>query len=204
MSDSIGLPNGQFPEDVELCKYNSLTCNPILKVDNYYKAVPYNFFFDSWYWSQAELTNKLEVLLAVRFGLEYDINKLGDGMLSKLSFNTQMYIKFSQYVKKHAQKEAFQIIHEFEKTAFSLKVKTGFSPTDVMLILGIKNAMDIKQVLLDTRALARNNYCPLYINRQTFNRIFKQDYHAGMVKQLTDDRTYRGEGPLTPFPPNRY
>lgn len=44
MSDSIGLPNGQFPEDVELCKYNSLTCNPILKVDNYYKAAPYNFF----------------------------------------------------------------------------------------------------------------------------------------------------------------
>ncbi|MFW1942034.1 hypothetical protein ACG93R_00755 [Acinetobacter guillouiae] len=204
MNDIIRSPNGQFPEDVELCNYTSLTCNPILKVGNYYIAAPYNFFFDSWYWEQAQKVNKLEALLAVRFGLEYDINKLGDGMISKLSFNTQMYIKFSQYVKKHAKKEAFQIIHEFEKTAFSLKVKTGFSPTDVMLILGIKKALSTPQVIVDAKALADNNFCPLYINRQTFNQIFKTDYHAGMLKQLTNDRTYRGEGPLTPFPSNRY
>ena len=204
MNDIIRSPNGQFPEDVELCNYTSLTCNPILKVGNYYIAAPYNFFFDSWYWEQAQKVNKLEALLAVRFGLEYDINKLGDGMISKLSFNTQMYIKFSQYVKKHAKKEAFQIIHEFEKTAFSLKVKTGFSPTDVMLILGIKKALSTPQVIVDAKALADNNFCPLYINRQTFNQIFKTYYHAGMLKQVTNDRTYRGEGPLTPFPSNRY
>ena len=115
MNDSIGLPNGQFPEDVELCKYNSLTCNPILKVDNYYKAAPYNFFFDSWYWSQAELTNKLEVLLAVRFGLEYDINKLGDSMLSKLSFNTQMYINSTSMLKNMLKKKLFRLFMNLKK-----------------------------------------------------------------------------------------
>lgn len=204
MADSIGIPEGQFPENVEMCNYPSLTCNPILKIGNYYIATPYNFFFDSWHWKQAEAVNKLEVMFAVRFGLEYDINKLGDGMISKLSFNTQMYIKFSEYVRKHSLKEAVKIISEFEDAAFSLRLKTAFSPADAMLLLKVKKSLSVTQVLMDVRALAENNYCPLYVNRQTFNKIFKTDFHAGMVKQLTNDRIYRGEGPVTPFPPNRY
>lgn len=162
MSDIITSSNSQFPEDVTLCNCNSITCNPILKVGNYYKAAPYNFFFDNYYWKQVEIVNKVEVLLAVRFGLEHDINKLGDGMINRLSFNTMMYIKFSQYVKKHAAKEAFQIINEFEKTAFSLKVKLGFSPMDVLLILGLKKSLSVPEVAKDVRALASNNYYPLY------------------------------------------
>ena len=118
MSDSIGLPNGQFPEDVELCKYNSLTCNPILKVGNYYIAAPYNFFFDEDHWKALQEINKVEFFLALRFGLEYDINKFGDGMINKLSFNTMMYIKFQQYVRKHALKDATKLVMQFEKATF--------------------------------------------------------------------------------------
>lgn len=109
MNDIIRSHEGQFPEDVEVCNFTSVTCNPVLKIDNYYVTQPYNFFFDNWYWEQAQKVNKLEVMFAVRFGLEYDINKLGDGMINKLSFNTQMYIKFSQYVKNTQKKKLFRL-----------------------------------------------------------------------------------------------
>ncbi|MFW1734580.1 hypothetical protein ACG94V_10600 [Acinetobacter sp. ULE_I001] len=194
MADVIVTDKGMFPRDVEVCNYPSVTCNPAFKVGNYYIAAPYNFFFDEDHWQRLERTNKVEFLLALRFGMEYDINKFGDGMINKLSFNTMMYVKFQQYVRKHSMHEASKLVAQFQKQTFSIRLKTGFSFFDVLAVIGIAKNITVPETIVHLRQLAENNHCPLYVNRSTFKNIFNEDYHSGMLKQLTGDGTYKGEG----------
>ena len=198
MADVIVTDNGMFPKGVEVCNYPSVTCNPAFKVGNYYIAAPYNFFFDEDHWKAIQEINKVEFFLALRFGLEYDINKFGDGMINKLSFNTMMYIKFQQYVRKHALKDATKLVMQFEKATFSLRLKVPpFGLMDIFKALGVKNNLKLPEAMSNIQQLAENGYSPLYVNRATFKSIFNTDYHPAMLKQLTLDGTYRGEGSVS-------
>lgn len=192
MKDYMDLSNTNFPIDTKVCNFISVSCNPVLQVGNYYIARPYNFFMSNGRW--ARVKNDLELLLALRYGFENDLNKLGDDMMFKSSFNTMMYIKFQAYVRKHAMKEAVEVVAEFQKTTFSLRLKTAFSPTDALLFLGVLKSMSVPKFIVDAKDLAENAYRPIYINRAMYNDVFGRDYHLEMVKQMQNQGIYRGEG----------
>ncbi|ENW93326.1 hypothetical protein [Acinetobacter dispersus] len=103
---------GTFPSEVEVCNVREPFCvfqfnKPI--------AVPYNFMMSASQWKRLSQENKLEFLLAVRFGMEYDLSKLNkDGLLSTIGLHTQMYIKFQSYLQKHYQKEIAVLVAIFQ------------------------------------------------------------------------------------------
>lgn len=66
--------------------------------------MPYTFMMSAQQWEYVERRNKLEFLLAVRFGMEYDIAKLNEDVLLSTGFHTGMYVKFQNYLRKHYQK----------------------------------------------------------------------------------------------------
>ena len=116
------------------------------------------------HWKRLQEINKVEFFLALRFGLEYDINKMGEGMIHKLSFNTMMYIKFQQYVRKHALQDATKLVMQFENSAFSLRLKVPpFGLMDVFKSLGVKNNLKLPEAISNIRQLAENGYSPLYV-----------------------------------------
>ena len=99
-----------FPEEKKVCEFSEPLCNSVIKVRNYYIARPYNFLMSLDQWSS--ITNKIELLTAIRFGMEWDTNNLPEGYLSDPAFHTQMYIKFHNYLMKNVMREAPKIVEK--------------------------------------------------------------------------------------------
>lgn len=58
----------------------------------------------------ASIENTIELLMAIRFGMEWDTYKIPDTLFKDPDFHHKMYNKFHDYVLKHSQKEVDEII----------------------------------------------------------------------------------------------
>lgn len=198
-----------FPKEQKVCVITEPLCNQYIKERNYYIARPYNFMMSVQQWASVE--NTIELLMAVRFGMEFDTNQFPDVQLTDPAFHTQMYIKFHNYVLKHAMKEAAKIVAEFEQTAFKVRFMGTFAVDELrelrnleqiqQIKLVAKSAKDLKKTVTklnvikattDLAALARNRG-PLTINRDMFKQVFNQDYNPNMIKILNENREYKGD-----------
>lgn len=197
MTQYINPENVDFPVEEKACDATKILtaplCNSYVKVVGYYMARPYNFMMAKEYWK--EVTNDVELLLAARFGMEMDMNKIPEEMWYRSSFHTQQYIKFQQYVRKNALKDAAKLIAEFQSDTFTLRTtkSIGGYYDIASLILDVKDKISVAKVVTDTRELVVNQG-PLTINRNMYKKVFKQDYHAGMLDQLWKEGTYKGDG----------
>lgn len=198
-----------FPEEQKVCVITEPLCNQYIKQRNYYVARPYNFMMSVTDWFEVE--NTIELLMAVRFGMEYDVNTFPDGYMSDTAFHTQMYIKFHNYVLKHSLKEIPKIVGEFQQTAFKVRFLSTFAVNDLLELRNfgpfaqgkgaVKALNDLKKTLskLDVRqattdlALLQDNRGPIHINRNMFKKIFKKDFNAGMVQILRNQGIYKGD-----------
>lgn len=197
MAQYINNKNVDWPVEQKACDpTKALTaplCNSYVKVVGYYMARPYNFMMAKEYWE--EVTNDVELLLAARFGLEIDTNKIPEEMWYRASFHTQKYINFQKYVRQNALKDAAKLVAEFQSDTFALRTTTsigGFYDF-ASLILDVKDKISVAKTVVDTRQLIANQG-PLTINRTMYKKVFNQDYHAGMLEQLRKDGTYKGDG----------
>lgn len=199
-----------FPAEQKVCVITEPLCNQYIKERNYYMARPYNFLLDIDQWSEVA-QNSIEMLMAIRFGMEYDINTFPDGFMFDIAFHTQMYIKFHNYILKHSLKEIPKIVGEFQQTAFKVRFLSTFAVNDLLELrnLGpfaqgkgtIKALNDLKKTVsklnvanatVDLEELTKNGG-PLHINRNMFKRIFKKDFNAGMVQILRNEGIYKGD-----------
>ena len=199
-----------FPTEQKVCVITEPLCNQYIKERNYYLARPYNFLLDIEQWSEVA-QNGIELLMAVRFGMEYDVNTFPDGFMHDTAFHTQMYIKFHNYVLKHSLKEIPKIVGEFQQTAFKVRFLSAFAVNDLRELrnLGpfaqgkgaVKSLKDLQKTVSklnvvdatrDLRNLAANGG-PLHINRLMFKQIFKQDFNPGMVEILRKQGLYKGD-----------
>ena len=151
---------------------------------------PYNFMMPKWAWELVEKRNKLEFLLAVRYGMEFDINLINEDLLLRPSFHTDLYVKFQYYLKKHALKEVAVLMAEFESKNFSLRFKSTFSILDLVFLKGTIDKLNPAQLTLDAIKLAKNDYNGTVINRHLFKQIFNQDYNAEALKLLASQGYY--------------
>lgn len=198
-----------FPKEQKVCVITEPLCNQYIKERNYYIARPYNFMMDVTSWFEVE--NTIELLMAIRFGMEYDVNTFPKDFMFDTAFHTQMYIKFHNYVLKHSLKEIPKIVGEFQQTAFKVRFLSTFAVNDLRELrnLGpfaqsmgaVKALSDLKEILskLDVReatidlALLQDNKGPLHINRNMFKKIFKKDFNAGMLQILRNQGIYKGD-----------
>ncbi|MCH7306603.1 hypothetical protein MMO38_00380 [Acinetobacter sp. NIPH 1852] len=198
------------PQEQKVCVMTEPLCNQYIKERNYYMARPYNFMLDLGQWTDVA-QNNIELLMAVRFGMEYDVNTFPESYIHDIGFHTQMYIKFHDYVLKHSLKEIPKIVGEFQQTAFKVRFLSTFAINDLRELrnLGpfaqgkgaVKALNDLNKtvgklnVVNATAALAdlTKNGGPLHINRNMFKRVFKQDYHPNMVQILRNEGIYRGD-----------
>ncbi|MEB6478632.1 hypothetical protein [Acinetobacter vivianii] len=199
-----------FPTEQKVCVITEPLCNQYIKERNYYLARPYNFLLDIEQWSEVA-QNGIELLMAVRFGMEYDVNTFPDGFMHDIAFHTQMYLKFHNYVLKHSLKEIPKIVGEFQQTAFKVRFLSTFAVNDLRELrnLGpfaqgkgaVKSLNDLNKTLSklnvlnatrDLELLAKNGG-PLHINRDMFKRVFKKDFNPRMVQIFKDQRIYKGD-----------
>lgn len=199
-----------FPTEQKVCVISEPLCNQYIKERNYYLARPYNFMLDIEQWSEVA-QNGIELLMAVRFGMEYDVNTFPDGFIHDIAFHTQMYLKFHNYVLKHSLKEIPKIVGEFQQTAFKVRFLSTFAVNDLRELrnLGpfaqgkgaVKSLKELNKTLSklnvlnatrDLELLAKNGG-PLHINRDMFKRVFKKDFNPGMVQIFKDQRIYKGD-----------
>lgn len=198
-----------YPQEQKVCEITEPLCNDHIKIRNYYMARPYNFMMNISQW--AEIDNDIELLMAVRFGMEWDVNTLKDGFMSDPAFHTQMYIKFHNYVLKHAMKEGARIVAEFQQTAFKVRFLSTFAVDELLELRNLSKFDQGKEIygkiedLKDTfsklnaasasinlTALRRNNG-PLHINRDMFKKVFNQDYNPKMIEIMKQKREYNGD-----------
>ncbi len=198
-----------YPHEEKVCVITEPLCNDHIKIRNYYMARPYNFMMSINQW--AEVKNTIELLMAVRFGMEWDMNKFDDRLLSDPGFHTQMYIRFHNYVLKHAMKEGARIVGEFQQTAFKVRFLSAFAVDELLELRNLSKFDQAKEVygkiedLKDTFAklnvatasvdltkLRRNNG-PLFINRDMFKKVFNQDYNPKMIQIMKQNREYNGD-----------
>lgn len=203
--DSLEFP----PQEQKVCVITEPLCNQYIKARNYYVAQPYNFMIGIEEW--VNIKNSIELLMAVRFGMEYDVNTFPDGYIHDTAFHTQMYIKFHNYVLKHSLKEIPKFVGEFQQTAFKVRFLSTFTVNDlrelrnvgpfaqgkgaVKAIKDLQKTVSRLNVVEATRDLENLtlNGGPLHINRLMFKRVFKQDFHPGMVQILRNQGIYRGD-----------
>ena len=198
-----------FPEEKNVCEFSEPLCNNIIKVRNYYVTRPYNFMMNLDQWSS--ITNKIELLTAIRFGMEWDTNNFPEGYLSDPAFHTQMYIKFHKYLMKNVMREAPKIVAEFQKAVFKARFLMTFTIDEVkdiphlkthdqlqsalMKAKNLKNQIDKINVIDATRDmfLIQNNRGPITINRNMFIDVFKQDFNPHMIQILKSQGIYLGD-----------
>lgn len=198
-----------FPEEKNVCEFSEPLCNNIIKVRNYYVTRPYNFMMNLDQWSS--ITNKIELLTAIRFGMEWDTNNFPEGYLSDPAFHTQMYIKFHKYLMKNVMREAPKIVAEFQKAVFKARFLMTFTINEVkdiphlkthdqlqsalMKAKNLQNQIDKINVIDATRDmfLTQNNRGPITINRNMFIDVFKQDFNPHMIQILKSQGIYLGD-----------
>lgn len=198
-----------FPEEKNVCEFSEPLCNNIIKVRNYYVTRPYNFMMNLDQW--ASITNKIELLTAIRFGMEWDTNNFPEGYLSDPAFHTQMYIKFHKYLMKNVMREAPKIVAEFQKAVFKARFLMTFTIDEVkdiphlkthdqlqsalMKAKNLQNQIDKINVIDATRDmfLIQNNRGPITINRNMFIDVFKQDFNPHMIQILKSQGIYLGD-----------
>ncbi len=198
-----------FPEEKNVCEFSEPLCNNIIKVRNYYVTRPYNFMMNLDQWSS--ITNKIELLTAIRFGMEWDTNNFPEGYLSDPAFHTQMYIKFHKYLMKNVIREAPKIVAEFQKAVFKARFLMTFTIDEVkdiphlkthdqlqsalMKAKNLQNQIDKINVIDATRDmfLIQNNRGPITINRNMFIDVFKQDFNPHMIQILKSQGIYLGD-----------
>lgn len=197
MTEQLNLPtkiinsnNMEYPEEIKVCELSEPLCNSYIKARNYYMARPYNFMMLPEHWEK--VTNQIELLMAVRFGMEFDMNKFGDNIIYQSSFHTQMYIKFHNYLNKHAMKDVAKIVAEFQQTAFTMRFKSTFAIHELAFLKSNIDKLNILTAIDNVRALSINAG-PLTINRNMYKNVFRQDFHPQMVEQLIQNRIYRGD-----------
>jgi len=198
-----------YPTEQKVCEITEPLCNEHIKIRNYYMARPYNFMMNINQWS--EVKNDIELLMAVRFGMEWDVNKLPSSNMSDPAFHTGMYIKFHNYVLKHAMKEGARIVGEFQQTAFKVRFLSTFAVDELLELRNLSKfdqgkeiyskIGDLKDTLsklnagsasADLTKLRRNNG-PLFINREMFKKVFNQDYNPKMIQIMKENREYNGD-----------
>lgn len=178
---------GAWPKKVEQCNVPQPLCT--FQFDR--KIVqPYNFMMPEWAWELVEKRNKLEFLLAVRYGMEFDLTLINENLLNRLSFHTMKYVEFQYYLKKHALKEIAVLMAEFESKNFSVRFKTTFSILDLVFLKGTIDKLNPAELVKNATELARNDYNGTVINRHLFKQIFNQDYDAQALKLLASERRY--------------
>lgn len=199
-----------FPNEQKVCVITEPLCNPYIKARNYDMARPYNFMLSIEQWEQVS-KNTIELLMAIRFGMEWDTKQYPDGQLTDLGFHTQMYIRFHQYVLKHSVKEAAKIVAEFEQTAFKVRFLSAFAVGDLLELRNVgpfaqgKGALTslnalkktirklkVYDAVNDLRALQANGG-PLIINKEMFKQVFNQDFNPRMIEILKSQGIYKGD-----------
>lgn len=143
-----------------------------------------------WAWELVEKRNKLEFLLAVRYGMEFDLNIINQNLLSRPSFHTIKYVEFQYYLKKHVLKEIAILMAEFESKSFSIRFKSSFSVLDLAFLKGTIDRLNPVHLAENAVQLARNNYNGTIINRKLFKQIFNQDYDNKALKLLLSKHYY--------------
>ncbi|ACJ40325.1 MULTISPECIES: hypothetical protein [Acinetobacter calcoaceticus/baumannii complex] len=198
-----------YPHEEKVCVITEPLCNDHIKIRNYYMARPYNFMMRVNQW--AEVANTIELLMAVRFGMEWDMNKFDDRLLADPGFHTQMYIRFHNYVLKHAMKEGARIVGEFQQTAFKVRFLSAFAVDELLELRNLSKFDQGKEIygkiqdLKDTfaklnaarattdLAQLRMNDGPLFINREMFKKVFNQDFNPKMIQIMKQTREYPGD-----------
>lgn len=198
-----------YPHEQKVCEITEPLCNDYIKVRNYYMAKPYNFMMSINQWS--EVQNTIELLMAVRFGMEWDVNKLPAYNMGDPAFHTRMYVKFHSYVLKHAMKEGARIIGEFQQTAFKVRFLSAFAVDELLELRNLSKFDQGKEIyskiedLKDTftklnaaqattdLAQLRMNDGPLFINREMFKKVFHQDFNPKMIQIMKESREYPGD-----------
>lgn len=196
MTNWISTKNIEWPVEQKACDPTKILtaplCNSHVKVVGYYMAMPYNFMMRDEYWD--EVSNSMEVLLAARYCMEIDMNKLGENMIYRAQTHTRYYIYFQEYVRKHIQKEAIALINDIQNDVFSLRATrsltaySGFKKA----ISNAKKVSKLKMVA-DAKYLIMNN-APLTINRNMYKKVFGKDYDSNTLDFLTKKGVYLGEG----------
>ncbi|NUF39091.1 hypothetical protein [Acinetobacter lactucae] len=198
-----------YPHEEKVCEITEPLCNDHIKIRNYYMARPYNFMMNINQW--AEVGNTIELLMAVRFGMEWDVNKLPESNMADPAFHTGMYIKFHNYVLKHAMKEGARIVGEFQQTAFKVRFLSAFAVDELLELRNLSKFDQGKEIyskiedLKDTfaklnaarastdLAQLRMNDGPLFINREMFKKVFNQDFNPKMIQIMKQSREYSGD-----------
>lgn len=201
---------GAFPSEKKVCEITEPLCNDHIKIRNYYMARPYNFMMNLNQWSQ--VSNTIELLTAIRFGMEWDVNKLPDEHIGDPAFHTQMYIKFHKYLMRNVMREASKIVGEFQQAAFKARFLTTFAIEEIKDIRNLettaeqiktsyekakelKGQIDSINVTQATRDMfmIQNNKGPFTINRDMFIAIFRQDFNPKMVNIMKNQGIYLGD-----------
>lgn len=111
MIDPKSEAMGAWPKKIESCNVPQPFCT--FQFDR--KIVqPYNFMMPQSAWDEVLNKNKLEFLLAIRFGMQYDLNLINESILLNSSFHTDLYVKFQYFIKKHALKDMAVLMGEFQ------------------------------------------------------------------------------------------
>ena len=201
---------GNFPKEIKVCEITEPLCNDSIKLRNYYMALPYNFMMGNSDWSSVK--NTVELATAIRFGMEWDMNKQADIALTDPAFHTQMYIRFHKYLMQKVMYQATQLVAEFHSAAFTTRFLSTYAFDDLKELRNaeskvelIKNSHEQAKALkkqidrLDVISAAKymfeinENKGPLHINREMFIKLFEQDYNPKMVQILKNEGVYLGD-----------
>lgn len=156
-------------------------------------AQPYTFMLPAHHWEAVARQNKLEFLLAVRFGMEYDVSKLNEDVLSTTGFHTGMYVKFQHYLKKHYQKDAAILLGLFQQTAFTTRFTTAFAVEDLIGLKGTIEDLRIDKIMIGADLIAMRGGFATQINRKLYRHLFNQDYNPNMLQTLAQQGLYPDE-----------
>lgn len=191
MIDPTSEAMGEWPKKIEQCNVPQPLCT--FQFDR--KIVqPYNFMMPKWAWELVEKRNKLEFLLAVRYGMEFDLNQINENLLSRTSFHTIKYVEFQYYLKKHGLKEVAVLMAEFESKNFTIRFKSSFSVLDLVFLKGTIDKLNPVELTKNAAQLAQNSWQGTVINRGLFKKIFNSDYDSQALKLLADKRYYPDTG----------
>lgn len=186
-SDVIPL---NWPKKVEQCNVPQPFCIFQFKREI---VQPYNFMMSKNTWEFLAQKNKLEFLIAVRFCMQFDINKINEDLLYNLSFHTDMYVKFLYYLRKHAEKEVVVAMAEFQSQAFSLRFKNTFAIGDLLSLKNTIDKLNLSSLIADVTKINRNGKTGTVINRNLFKEIFSFDYDPATLKLLANQGYYPDE-----------
>jgi len=201
---------GNFPKETKVCEITEPMCNDYIKIRNYYMALPYNFMMGDSDWSSVK--NTVELATAIRFGMEWDMNKQADVALTDPAFHTQMYIRFHKYLMQKVMYQATQLVAEFHSAAFTTRFLSTYAFDDLK---ELRNAESKLELIKKSREQAKSlkekidklnvisaakymfdineNKGPKHINREMFIKLFKQDYNPKMVQILKSEGVYLGD-----------